>query len=175
VEGDLFEVEFPGGAFDTIVFPLVLHHTPRDDWRTSEQRVRDAFARAHRWLRPGGRVVVIEYCSQAIWAVAQRAALPLTKRFLNRFGQPLVVMYTRRFYEVALADWYDEIVSQRAEPEGFNYWKWYPIFMGVRWLRVPLAIYPRLHVLTAVRYSPSGRVDQPSSSSAAQSGDGAGG
>jgi hypothetical protein len=34
-------------------------------------------------------------------------------------------------------------------PEGFNYWTWYPIFMSIRWLRMPLAIYPKLHVMVA--------------------------
>ena len=174
MEGDLFDVEFPPASFDTVVFPLVLHHTPLDDWPTSQRRVRDAFARAHRWLRPGGRVVIIEYFSQSTWAAAQRAALPITKRFLRRFGQPLVVMYTQRFYEAALAEQFHTIEAQRVQPQGFNYWKWYPVFMGVRWLRVPLAVYPRLHVLTALRVDACNS-DQASSSRALHRDEGAGG
>jgi SAM-dependent methyltransferase len=174
VEGDLFEIEFPPRGFDSVVFPLVLHHTPRDDWATSQRRVRDALARAYRWLRPGGKVVVVEYCSQSIWAAAQRVALPVTKRFLRHFGQPLVVMQTRRFYETSLTEHFDHVAARQPQPEGFNYWKWYPVFMGVRWLRVPLAVYPRLHVFTAERHRPVTDIDQSSSSKAAHNGDGVG-
>ena len=174
VEGDLFEMEFPPRSFDTVVFPLVLHHTPREDWATSQRRVRDALARAHRWLRPNGKVVIVEYCSQAFWAAAQRAALPVTKRFLRHFGQPLVVMQTRRFYETSLAEHFDHVVARQPQPEGFNYWKWYPIFMGVRWLRVPLAVYPRLHVLSGERRGQVTDIDQSSPRSEAHNGDGVG-
>jgi hypothetical protein len=150
VKGDLFEVEFAPGKFDTVVFPLVLHHTPLHNWSTSQRRVRDALARADGWLRAGGKVVIVEYCAQLIWTAAQRGALPATKRFLRRFGQPLVIMQSRRFYESVLAENYDTVVSQRVDADGFDYSKWYPIFMGVRWLRIPFVLYPRLHVLTAV-------------------------
>jgi SAM-dependent methyltransferase len=171
VKGDLFEIEFPPAAFDTVVFPLVLHHTPLGDWRTSQARVRDALARAGRWLRPGGTVVVVEYCAQPVWAVAQRAVLPLTRWFLRRAGQPLVIMQSRRFYESALAEHFLRVDAARVLAPGFDYWKWYPVFMSVRWLRVPLAMYPRLHVLVAER--PPHEVDlaHASSSRSAQSDD----
>jgi Methyltransferase domain len=174
VEGDLFEVAFPPGRFDTVVFPLVLHHTPRDDWRTSERRIRDALARAAEWLRPGGTVVIVEYCAQTIWAVAQRVALPVTKRFLRRVGQPLVIMQSRGFYENALAERFHSVAAQRVEADGFDYWKWYPVFMGVPWLRVPFVVYPRLHVLTGTTDLRSDG-DHAPSTRASQRGDGVGG
>jgi hypothetical protein len=39
--------------------------------------------------------------------------------------------------------------SQRVDPEGFDYSKWYPVFMSIRWLRMPMALYPKLHVFVA--------------------------
>jgi hypothetical protein len=79
----------------------------------------------------------------------QRAALPLTRWFLNRFDQPMVVMYTRSFYERVLTERFGSCQAHLVDPEGFNYWKWYPVFMSIRWLRVPMAIYPKLHVFAA--------------------------
>jgi Methyltransferase domain len=174
VEGDLYDHTFPAARFDTVVLPLVLHHTPQGTWGQSEQRVRDALARADRWLRPGGTIVVVEYCAQPAWVLAQRFVLPLTRRFLLQFGQPLVVMYSRRFYERALGERFDDTTSLPVDPEGFDYWRWYPVFMGVGWLKVPLAVYPKLHVLVARRRLGSRPDDQSEPSSDVQSDDAAG-
>jgi Methyltransferase domain len=149
VEGDLYHVEFSPSSFDTIVFPLMLHHTPVAGWRRSEQRVRDAIARASTWLRPGGHVFVVEYCPNVFWNPIQRAAFPLTRRFLAAFGQPPVVMYPRAFYEGVLRERFGAVTVERIDPPGFDYWTWYPVFMAVRWLRIPLALYPKLHVFCA--------------------------
>jgi hypothetical protein len=151
VASDLYTVEFPSESFDTVVFPLMLHHTPAGSWRDCEHRIRDAIGRAFRWLRPGGQVFVVEYCPHPLWYPIQRAALPLTRRFLAAYGQPLVVMYTRSFYVRVLADEFGSAAVERVDPPGFNYWTWYPVFMAVRWLKVPLALYPKLHVFRARR------------------------
>jgi Methyltransferase domain len=149
VVGDLYSHDFPPESFDSIVFPLMLHHTPQESWRSSQSRVEEAMDRAHRWLRKDGHVLILEYCPQRVWSAVQRGMLPLTKRFLARFDQPLVVMHPVAFYERVLTERFGSCEAKRVDPEGFNYWKWYPVFMSIRWLRVPLAIYPKLHVITA--------------------------
>lgn len=149
VEGDLYEVDFPAESFDTVVFPLMLHHTPMGNWTTCTARIAEAFERAKRWLRPGGRVLIVEYCPHPALSPVQRCLLPLTRRFLAAFGQPLVVMYTRGFYERQLLKHFDVVKGERIEPAGFDYWTWYPIFMSIGWLRLPLALYPKLHVFHA--------------------------
>jgi hypothetical protein len=149
VVGDLYHHEFSAGSFDSIVFPLMLHHTPRGNWRSCESRVEEAIDRAKPWLRENGRVVILEYCPHPAWSPVQRALLPLTKWFLSRNKQPLVVMYTRAFYQRVLGERFGSSDAHLVNPEGFNYRKWYPIFMSIRWLRMPLAIYPKLHVITA--------------------------
>lgn len=149
IVGDVYSVDFADASFDTVVFPLMLHHTPEGNWRACEGRVETALRRARRWLRPGGRVLILEYCPNRPVALAERAALPLTRRFLAHFGQPLVVMYPRAFYERTLTAVFGSARAEIVAPEGFDYGKWYPIFMSVRWLRVPLAVYPKMHVLSA--------------------------
>jgi SAM-dependent methyltransferase len=149
VVGDFYTQEFPEESFDSIVFPLMLHHTPQGNWKSCESRVEEAVERARRWLRKDGQLVILEYCPSPVWLPVQRALLPVTKLFLAGFNQPLVVMYTRSFYERVLTERIGSTWSHRVNPKGFNYWKWYPIFMSIRWLRMPMALYPKLHVFTA--------------------------
>ncbi len=149
VVGDIYEQEFPPDSFDSIVFPLMLHHTPKGNWASCEARVEEAIDRARGWLREDGHLFILEYCPQRAWSPIQRALLPLTKWFLTTFHQPLVVMYEKRFYQRILNERFGSCTIQLVDPPGFNYRKWYPVFMSIRWLRVPMAIYPKLHVISA--------------------------
>lgn len=149
VVGDLYEHDFAPKSFDTIVFPLMLHHTPLGNWKSCERRIETAVERAQRWLKPDGTLLILEYCPHPLWGPVQRTLLPFTRRFLTAFSQPLVVMYNRRFYEQVLNKQFGSSTARRIAPAGFNYRKWYPIFMSIRWLKMPLAIYPKLHVLSA--------------------------
>ena len=149
IAGDFYSHVFPEGSFDTVVFPLMLHHTPQGSWRNSEARIEEAVDRSRRWLRENGQVVILEYCPAPVWILVERTLLPLTRRFLARFDQPLVVMYPRSFYERVLQERIGPVESVRIEPEGFDYSKWYPVFMSIRWLRMPMSIYPKLHIIRA--------------------------
>jgi Methyltransferase domain len=155
VVGDFYQHDFEPESFDSVVFPLMLHHTPQGNWRSCEARVEQAVERARSWLRKDGQLFILEYCPHPAWEPVQRLMLPFTKWFLARFNQPLVVMYTRRFYDNVLTGAFRSSESHLVDPKGFNYWKWYPVFMSIRWLRMPLAIYPKLHVFTA----PATRID----------------
>ena len=149
VVGDLYEQEFPDGSFDTIVFTLMLHHTARGSWEESKERIDEAFRRSSRWLRAGGDIFVLECCPHPAWMLLERVMLPVTFRFLRAFHQPPVAMYSKAFYEARLANSFGSANAVRVDAPDFNYWKWYPIFMSIRWLRMPLIIYPKLHVISA--------------------------
>lgn len=151
VVGDLYTYEFASGSFDTIVFPLMLHHTPVGNWRSCEARITDAVDRAQGWLRPSGKLIILEYCPHPAWLPVQRGLLPLTRRFLAAFGQPMVVMYGRSFYEEVLSHRFGTVRVDRVETDEFDDSKWYPIFMAIRWLKMPLKMYPKLHIITAPR------------------------
>lgn len=151
VVGDLYTHEFPPASFDTIVFPLMLHHTPVGNWRHCEERVTEALDRARSWLRPAGSIIILEYCPHPAWQPLQRGLLPLTRRFLAAFGQPLVVMYTRSFYEKVLSHRFGTVHVERVECAEFDDRRWYPIFMSIRWLKMPLKLYPKLHIITSPR------------------------
>jgi hypothetical protein len=149
VVGDVYEFDFPPESFDSIVFPLMLHHTPQGNWASCEARVELAIDRARSWLRPDGHLFILEYCPQPAWIPLERGLLPVTTWFLTKFKQPLVVMYPRSFYERVLNRRFGSSEIDLVDPPGFNYRKWYPIFMSIRWLKVPMSVYPKLHVMTA--------------------------
>ena len=58
--GDAQLLEFTGATFDTVVFTLALCSIPDD---------RAAIAEAHRVLRPGGQVLVMEHVASPNWPV----------------------------------------------------------------------------------------------------------
>lgn len=65
IQGDVREVELPGGTFDIILAAAVLHHLREDsEWRA-------VFAAFHRALRPGGSLWVFDLVESSIPAVQQ--------------------------------------------------------------------------------------------------------
>jgi tRNA (cmo5U34)-methyltransferase len=78
VQGDVREVDFPGGAFDIILAAAVLHHLRTDaEWRA-------VFTSFHRWLRPGGSVWVFDLVESPIPAVQEM--------MWRRYGEYLVAL-----------------------------------------------------------------------------------
>jgi len=63
-------------------------------------------------------------------------------------------MHTRRFYERRLARYFVNVHGERIRPPDFDYWTWYPVFMSIGWLRMPLALYPKLHNFRAAVGAP---------------------
>ena len=153
IAGDLFNTDFAESSFDSIVFAGLLHHTAEVGWHQSENRVRLALRRACRWLRPNGRVFILEYCPHIGWYPIQRALFPFTKMFLKIYGQPMVVMHTRRFYERTLVQIFREDVDVEAiKPNGYRNWSLFPIFLGISWLKLPLIVYPKMHIFIATKH-----------------------
>lgn len=65
IQGDVREVELPGGTVDIILAAAVLHHLREDsEWRA-------VFAAFHRALRPGGSLWVFDLVESSIPAVQQ--------------------------------------------------------------------------------------------------------
>jgi hypothetical protein len=151
VHGDLYTHDFGPDAFDTIVFPLIVHHLAEGDWRSCVRRIEVALDRARGWLRPGGRIHVMDYCPHRAWYPLQRALLPLTRRFLRLVGQPLVVMHTRDFYVRTFAARLHDVQARPILPPGFDWSYWFPIFMATPWLRMPMSVYPKPYLISGRR------------------------
>lgn len=149
ISGDFFEMDLEAGAYDTVVFPLMLHHVAEGSWRECERRVRLALSRGAALLAPGGELLVYEYCPAPWLRLAQRLVLPITRRLLAHNGQPLVVMHSLAFYrqELAAAAGQARVLPITARPA--RPWAWYPVFMSSRWLRIPIGLYPKPAILSS--------------------------
>ena len=65
LQGDIRQIELPGGEFDIVLAAAVLHHL------RTESEWRDVFAAFFRALRPGGSVWVFDLVESSIPAVQQ--------------------------------------------------------------------------------------------------------
>ncbi len=149
IVGDLYSHEFPEKSFDSIVFPLILHHVADKTWTNSEQRVVEAIERAKRWLKPEGNIYILECCPAPAWYPLQRFLLPLTRVFLNLIHQPLVIMHTENFYVRSLKKYFRNSRAIRIRPRGRDVWMFYPVFMAVSWLRIPYYFFPKYALFIA--------------------------
>ena len=64
IVGNLFTHEFNSQQFDAVVFPFILHHTAEGSWTNCENRIVEAFERAHRWLKPNGKLILHNMISE---------------------------------------------------------------------------------------------------------------
>lgn len=147
--GDLYTMDFPPGRFDSIVFPMLLHHTAQGSWEQTRRRVAEAIRRARSWLAPGGRLFIVEWCPHRVWYGMERALLPLTRLFLKRIGQPLVIAHPRAVYERVLAQHFATVEARWIAPADFRWWSWFPLFLNTPWLRLPFFLYPKMYLFCA--------------------------
>jgi hypothetical protein len=149
VTGDLYAVDFPPDRFDSIVFPMLLHHTAQGSWHETTRRVAEAIRLARSWLAPSGQLFIVEWCPHRFWYGLERAVLPLTRLFLKQIGQPLVIAHPRAFYERVLTKHFGEVESRWIAPADFRWWSWFPLFLNTPWLRLPFFLYPKMYLFRA--------------------------
>ena len=149
IVGDFFELSLDKNSYDILVFPLMLHHTPKGTWRQSQNRVTEALELASELIRPGGELFILEYCPQKFWMPFQKILYPVTRIFLKIFSQPLVAMYPERFYEHEIIRQFGNCKIKRISTDDQNDRRWYPVFMSIRWLKIPFRWYPKLTLISS--------------------------
>jgi SAM-dependent methyltransferase len=144
-QGDALALDEPDGSYDAVLVALVLHHLVGE--RTSDlvPNLRRAVAEAHRVLRPGGRLIVVESCVPSWFRSIERVAFrPLT--LLARtplLSHPATMQLPAREIGALMAERFAP-VDGRELPVG----RWILQF-GRRW---PSALTPaRPWVLTGIR------------------------
>lgn len=77
--GDALALDEPDGSYDAVLVALVLHHLVGEHPGDLVPNLRRAIAEAHRVLRPGGRLIVVESCVPAWFHAVERVMFrPLT-------------------------------------------------------------------------------------------------
>lgn len=147
--GDLFDLDLAPSSFDSVVFPLMLHHLAAQNWATSLDRLDQAVSIAASCVRDGGRVLIYERCPVTALYQLQRLALPVSKRVLERSGQPLVIMHSLKHYMSVLRRHFRSVEATSVSTHGMSPWTMYPVFMTSSLLRIPHGLYPRPYVIKA--------------------------
>jgi SAM-dependent methyltransferase len=60
------DVDFPESSFDTVCAIFLLHHLGKGSKRRSRERVLAVLSKAHRFLKPGGRLLIAENAARAL-------------------------------------------------------------------------------------------------------------
>ncbi len=71
--GDALSLDEPDTAYDAVLVALVLHHLVGECSGDLVPNLRRALAEAHRVLRPGGRLIVVESCVPPWFHAVERA------------------------------------------------------------------------------------------------------
>lgn len=152
VLSDARGLPFASGAFDHLVFPLVLHHITENRAHTARDNVRRALAEARRLLDGGGTVWISEFCVNAMVYGAELALAPLTAAVLSLVDTPLVIMHSAAFLAESMerAGFAEiEIVPVEAPDAGpFDLLR--PV-IGLPHLRLPRFLYPVTPTLLIAR------------------------
>ncbi len=152
LQADATALPFAGGEFDHVVLPLVVHHVAGDSLAEAVDGARAVLTEVRRVLRPGGQVWISEFCLPGWVYAVERAAVPVTRRFLWLFGTPLVVMHSLPFYERTLRELGFSAVTARAiAPPDATPWDWITPIIGVRFIKVPRFAYPAYPTLITAR------------------------
>jgi SAM-dependent methyltransferase len=111
-QGSALAVPEPDNSFDMVLMVMLLHHLAGRDWQSSWQNARTAMAEAHRVLRPGGKLLIVESCVPQWFFTLERPAFwVLTRAVRSVFSHPVTFQYTpamvqnelsRRFVDVRL-------------------------------------------------------------------------
>lgn len=143
--GDALDLDEPDGAYDAVLVALVLHHLVGERPGQLVPNLRRAIAEAHRVLKPGGRLIVVESCVPR-WFHGVETAMFVPLTVLARtplLDHPATMQLPARRIGALMAERFTPVAG-RELPVG----RWILQF-GRRW---PTALTPaRPWVLTGVR------------------------
>jgi ubiquinone/menaquinone biosynthesis C-methylase UbiE len=135
--GSAVALPLTNGAHDCLLMQMLVHHLAEQDYPTTRARCETAFREAHRVLKPGGKIVVIESTVHRFFELAQQMSFGLTRRLLGLIEHPMVLQWTQtRLCAFARTAGFTDIRPTRI-PRG----RWM-IFLGRRWptLLVPIGM-----------------------------------
>jgi SAM-dependent methyltransferase len=140
---DALALAFRPATFDHLVLPLVLHHIAGRSSAEARRNALAALRQARTVLRPGGVLWISELCTSGPVYALQRCLASLTRRWLARVGEPLVLMHSAEFYRRALiGDAWREVTVWRIVAPDARPTDWVRPIIAAPSLRLPRFLYP---------------------------------
>jgi SAM-dependent methyltransferase len=143
--GDALALDEPDGAYDVVVQSGMLHHLVGSDVDSTLANVRRAVDEAHRVLRPGGRLVVMDSCVPALAFAIERRLFGALRRLARTplMSHPATLQFPLATLTDAIREPFGNVAVARI-PVG----RWTNQF-NLRW---PSALTPsRPYLFTATR------------------------
>ena len=140
---DARKLPLQDSSFDTIIFPMILHHIVGESARTAKDGIIDALNEARRTLSQNGIIIIYDF-SVSNWIYALEMSLAgMTKRILSLKGIPLVIMHSLDFYDdVLLKTGFINTEKLITKDRSKNYFEIIRPIIGLPWFAIPRGLYP---------------------------------
>lgn len=103
--GSALDIPEPNESFDTVLMVMLLHHLVGKTVQESIQNLRRALREAHRVLRPGGRLVIVESCIPKWFFAFEKLVFPVAAPVINAsIKHPATLQYPPSFIQRVVAE-----------------------------------------------------------------------
>ena len=99
VQGDGTRLPFASGSFDCVVMQFLIHHLAKNNYALTLQNVDLCLNEAHRVLRPGGKMLIMESFVPGLLEWGERTVYPFIRWSLSKVGQPMVFQFSVKSFE----------------------------------------------------------------------------
>ncbi len=134
---DAASLDLPSETGDCVHMQMLLHHLAEESFERSKERLFSAVREAHRVLRPGGKLVIVESGLPRWIEFIERALFRVTAAALKKIDHPLVFQWSPHTVESACkAAGFQEIQRQ---PIARGSWM---ILLGRKWPTILCPLFP---------------------------------
>ncbi len=141
--GDARNLPLTDNSFDTIIFPMILHHVVGETAHNARDGIVDVLNEAYRVLSPKGKIIIFDFSVSKWIYILELSLSGLTKRFLAYNNIPLVIMHSLDFYnDVLLETGFLNIEKVITKDNSKNYFEIIRPIIGLPWFAIPRILYP---------------------------------
>lgn len=101
--GSALEIPLPQDSFDGVLMVMLIHHLVGKNVAASIENTQRAIDQAHRVLKPGGKMIIVESCVPAWFYQLEKILFPLAVRVIDKLtGHPATLQYPAKMLQKML-------------------------------------------------------------------------